>query len=79
MAGMAIPILGFCVTTTLEDQFFPPSDRNQLQIEPELPPPSSLVSTLATAQQVQEVLIADPRVQRSTGSWERAHRRFITI
>ncbi len=64
MAGMVIPVLGFWVATTLDEQFFPASDRDQLQIELELSPQSSLASTLVTSQQIREVLLAEPNVKR---------------
>ena len=62
--GVALPILGFFAATTLDEQFFPPSDRDQLQIELELSPQSSLSSTLVTSEQVREVLLAEPNVKR---------------
>ena len=37
LLGCALPALGFLVAPDLPEQFFPPSDRNQIQIEIELP------------------------------------------
>lgn len=62
--GMLFPILGFIGSRTLEEQFFPPADRDQLQIELELSPQSSLASTLATTRQISEVLATEPMIQR---------------
>lgn len=62
--GMIFPILGFWGATTLDEQFFPPSDRDQLHIELELSPQSSLASTLETSRQIRELLMDDPVVKR---------------
>ncbi|MFK7766198.1 MAG: efflux RND transporter permease subunit [Mariniblastus sp.] len=62
--GMTLPVLGFIQATTLKEQFFPPSDRDQLQIELELSPQSSLSSTVSTTMQIREVLLEEPSVKR---------------
>lgn len=62
--GMVLPVLGFIGATTLKEQFFPPSDRDQLQIELELSPTSSLASTLVTSNQIRELLLQEPVVKR---------------
>lgn len=62
--GMLFPILGFVGASSLKEQFFPPADRDQLQIELELSPQSSLGSTLATTQQITEVLNQEPNIKR---------------
>jgi multidrug efflux pump len=62
--GTILPILGFIGASTLSEQFFPPSDRDQLHIELELSPQSSLASTLATSAQIRELLLEEPNVKR---------------
>ena len=62
--GMTFPIIGFLGATTLDEQFFPPSDRDQIQIELELSPQSSLARTLKTSQEIRELLISDPLIKR---------------
>lgn len=62
--GVVLPILGFAGATQLKEQFFPPADRDQLQIELELSPQSSLASTLATTEQIREFLLREPTVKR---------------
>ncbi len=62
--GMLFPILGFVGASSLKEQFFPPADRDQLQIELELSPQSSLESTLATTQEISELLLEEPIVKR---------------
>ncbi len=37
LVGIGLPVLGFIQTSQLPEQFFPASDRNQIQIEVELP------------------------------------------
>ncbi|MEM7457657.1 MAG: efflux RND transporter permease subunit, partial [Planctomycetota bacterium] len=62
LLGMALPVAGFVVSTQLSEQFFPPAERNQLQIELELAPQSSIGATVATAHEVRDLLLADDRV-----------------
>ncbi|MFT5299556.1 MAG: multidrug efflux pump [Mariniblastus sp.] len=62
--GIVLPILGFISAFSLSEQFFPPSDRDQLQIELELSPQSSLASTLSTSMQIREVLLEQLNVKR---------------
>lgn len=62
--GVALPILGFISFSQLKEQFFPPADRDQLHIEVELGPTSSLSSTLATTAKMSNLLKKDPRIKR---------------
>ncbi|MDJ0615540.1 MAG: efflux RND transporter permease subunit [Calothrix sp. MO_192.B10] len=60
---LSIPISGFIVgATQLELQFFPAADRNQLQIQLELPSSASLQQTQSIVQQIRERFIAHPEV-----------------
>ena len=64
MIGVVAPIAGFIVATQLTEQFFPPSDRDQIHIELELSPQSSIAATLETTRLMREDLLADPDVEQ---------------
>lgn len=64
LIGIAAPIAGFVVATQLSEQFFPPSDRDQIHIELELSPQSSIAATLETTRQIRDELLHDPDVQQ---------------
>ena len=64
LIGIAAPITGFVVATQLSEQFFPPSDRDQIHIELELSPQSSIAATLETTRQIRDELLHDPDVQQ---------------
>jgi len=53
--SVALPIFGFFAATTLTQQFFPPVDRAQFQIQLNLPPQSSLEATERAVYRAQEV------------------------
>lgn len=58
----SLPVVGFVQVTSLTEQFFPPTDRDQLQIEIELPVSASLAQTQAIAQQVRATILSHPEV-----------------
>ncbi|QDS97364.1 efflux RND transporter permease subunit [Adhaeretor mobilis] len=60
--GVALPIAGFISASTLTDQFFPPADRNQFQIQLTLPSQSSIGYTKKTALAARDMLLEHPRV-----------------
>ena len=62
--GVILPILGFMQAGKLSEQFFPPADRDQIQVELELPSHASLAATLATATQVRERMLAHDKVKQ---------------
>ena len=64
LMGAALPVVGFVMSVQLQEQFFPPADRNQLHIEIELSPTSSIENTLATTEAMRELLLEDPRINR---------------
>lgn len=64
LCGIILPVLGFLVATQLPEQFFPAADRDQLHLEVELSPTSSLAGTLATSAAIRTELLADPAVKR---------------
>jgi len=60
-----LPFIGFALAPTLTQQFFPPVDRNQFQVQLSLPAHSSLSETQAAVAQAERILRADPRVTNS--------------
>lgn len=65
MLGLALPISGFALSTTLVNQFFPPVNRNQFQVQMKLPPQSSIEETRRFVETAREVLHSHPEVVRS--------------
>ncbi len=59
----AVPIVGFVQARHLPEQFFPPTDRNQFQMEFRLPTHMSLQNTRAQVSSARELLLAHPDVQ----------------
>ncbi len=66
IAGIALtliwPLTGFLFASTLPEQFFPPSERDQFPIELELPASASLSETQAMVQQAQAIILRHPEV-----------------
>ena len=63
LLALLLPIVGFIQAGSLEQQFFPAADRDQLQIELELSPSVSLAQTQTTIQQIRQQIINDPEVK----------------
>jgi multidrug efflux pump subunit AcrB len=57
-----IPLLGILAVPWLQEQFFPPEERNQFQIEMELPIQTSLAQTWNTIERAREIVLAYPEV-----------------
>ncbi len=62
-AGL-LPLLGFALAPTLENQFFPTADRDQFYLQMWLPSETSIEATRARALEVEAVLAAEPAVRR---------------
>lgn len=60
--GMLFPLGGFLAATQLAEQFFPPADRDVLNVELELPVNASMDETLALTRAVSAELRSDPTV-----------------
>lgn len=60
--GMVLPIAGFIGASTLTEQFFPPADRNQFQIQLTLPSQASIGFTTEIAQSARAKLLVHPEV-----------------
>jgi multidrug efflux pump subunit AcrB len=61
--SLVLPVVGFAVFATLPQQFFPPTNRNQFQIELELPTQASLDATQAQVRQARELALQHPEVE----------------
>lgn len=55
--ALSLPLMGFIQAGSLPQQFFPAADRDQLQIQLELPAASSITQTQAITKQVRDRLI----------------------
>ena len=62
--GMLLPLCGFYLAGRLPEQFFPPSDRTQIQIEVELPARDGIQSTKATVEQIRTVVSGFDQIER---------------
>ena len=62
--GVVLPIFGFLASGLLTEQFFPPADRNQLQIQLTMPAQTSLNGTAEVASAARERLLRHPDVLR---------------
>lgn len=60
--SLILPVMGFAVFATLPQQFFPPTNRNQFQIEFELPTQSSLTATQQQVEAVRELALNHPEI-----------------
>ncbi len=62
--GASIPIVGFIQSVNLEEQFFPPADRDQLHIEIELGPQASVAGTRHVITSIRDTLLNKTNVLR---------------
>lgn len=62
MLSLVLPVLGFVALPSLTAQFFPGVDRDQFNIEVELPAGSALAETRRVAQEMDAMLRADPDI-----------------
>lgn len=61
--GCILPVSGFIVAGSLPEQFFPPADRDQINIELELSAHASLAETRETIATIREVVLEHPQVR----------------
>jgi len=64
LLGVALPVLGFLVARNLPQQFFPGSDRNQIQIEVERSARDSLTAVKTSVDSIRQVVSQDQNVLR---------------
>jgi len=62
--GVLLPFAGYMAASRLPEQFFPPSDRSQIQVELELAARESLSTTAAAVEQLHASIRELPEVQR---------------
>ncbi|MEM9351851.1 MAG: efflux RND transporter permease subunit [Planctomycetota bacterium] len=63
LLGMVLPVTGFILAGTLTEQFFPPSDRNQFQVQMTLPSQSSIGLTERTAMRARDLMLQHELVE----------------
>ena len=63
--SLILPVAGFVAAGTLTEQFFPPNDRNQFQIQLALPSQTSMAETRRNALRAREILHAHDEVVSS--------------
>ncbi|RQH20259.1 efflux RND transporter permease subunit [Okeania hirsuta] len=63
LLSLILPITGFIQVSSLPRQFFPLAERNQLQIELELPGLSSIEKTKNTAIEVRNIMLKHPEIE----------------
>ncbi|MDJ0677050.1 MAG: efflux RND transporter permease subunit [Calothrix sp. MO_167.B42] len=56
LLAMSLPVTGFLMASSIPEQFFPPAERDQFQIELELPLSASLEQTQSVAQKATDVI-----------------------
>ncbi len=64
MLTMLVPIAGLMLAPHLEEQFFPPADRDQFQIQLELAANASMSETEALAREIRDAALEDPRIEQ---------------
>ncbi|MEM8766874.1 MAG: efflux RND transporter permease subunit, partial [Pseudomonadota bacterium] len=62
VAGCVLPVIGFLLAPTLTQQFFPPVDRNQFQVQISLPSHASIWETRAAVETAEAILRDTPDV-----------------
>ncbi len=64
LVGLVLPVWGFLAARNLPQQFFPPSDREQIQIEVELPERETLAATRTAVENIRQIVAENENVQR---------------
>jgi multidrug efflux pump subunit AcrB len=60
--ALLLPVIGFTKGMELEQQFFPPTNRDQFPVELRMPAQSSIFQTRATAAKARALMMEHPRV-----------------
>jgi len=63
LLSIALPVLGFAFGTTLVQQFFPPVDRDQFQLQMTLPDHASLAETTRKVEKAREIMAKYPEIK----------------
>ena len=61
--AMVLPVVGFAVFGTLEQQFFPPTNRDQFQIEVQLPNQTAIAQTESVVMAARDRIRQNPHVE----------------
>ncbi len=64
LLGLFIPVVGFIQASNLPEQFFPPSDRDQIKMTLVLPAQSSIERTTLVARAARKIALNHPQVER---------------
>jgi len=60
--ALILPLNGLIVASNLQQQFFPPAERDQFYVELELPPLTAIEETKSTVMEVRDKILARPEV-----------------
>ncbi len=60
--SLTIPLIGFIAASTLDQQFFPSGDRDQLQVEVEFSPQTAIAQTREQMLQARQVMLENPNI-----------------
>lgn len=60
--SLTIPLIGFIAASTLDQQFFPSGDRDQLQVEVEFAPQTAIAQTREQMLQARQTMLEHPNV-----------------
>ena len=60
--ALFLPLVGFVQASSLAQQFFPAADRDQLQIQVELPATAAIEETTSVAQKIRDRIMVNPRI-----------------
>ena len=60
--SLSIPFIGFISASTLDQQFFPSGDRDQLQVEVEFAPQTAIAQTREKMLQARQVMLENPHI-----------------
>ena len=63
LLSVSLPLAGFILATTLTEQFFPPVDRDQFQIQLTLSPDASLAETARQVKKARKILAKYPEIK----------------
>ena len=61
---LILPLLGFLMAGTLQEQFFPPSERDQFRVQLKMPPQTPIARTAALAREMEAVIRRHGEVER---------------
>ncbi|MEM7063694.1 MAG: efflux RND transporter permease subunit [Cyanobacteria bacterium P01_B01_bin.77] len=61
--SLILPLIGFISASTLNQQFFPSGDRDQLQVEVEFAPQTAIGQTHAQMLQARQIMLENPTIE----------------